>query len=61
MSQGVKSQNDFKLLKNQDIAVTVGESSLISSVYKPSRMQCMAVCSANPNCKLLSMIIAMEG
>ena len=45
------NKNDFKVLKNQDINVTVGESSLISSVYKPSRMQCMAVCSSNPNCK----------
>jgi hypothetical protein len=51
-SQGVTNQNDFKVLKNQDINMTVGESSLISSVYKPSRMQCMAMCSGNSNCKL---------
>jgi hypothetical protein len=42
--------NDFKVLKNQDLNMTVGESSLISSFYKPSRMQCASVCSANPNC-----------
>jgi hypothetical protein len=43
-------QNDFKVLKNQDINMTVGESSLISSFYKPSRMQCASICSANLNC-----------
>ncbi len=43
-------QNDFKVLKNQDINMTVSESSLISSFYKPSRMQCANVCGANPNC-----------
>jgi hypothetical protein len=43
-------QNDFKVLKNQDINMTVSESSLISSFYKPSRMQCASVCNANPNC-----------
>ncbi len=42
--------NDFKVFKNQDINMTVGESSLISSFYKPSRMQCASVCSANPSC-----------
>jgi hypothetical protein len=42
--------NDFKVLKNQDINMTVGESSLISSFYKPSRMQCANVCGATPNC-----------
>ncbi len=42
--------NDFKVLKNQDLNMSVGESSLISSFYKPSRMQCASVCSANPNC-----------
>jgi hypothetical protein len=42
--------NDFKVLKNQDINLTVGDSSLISSLYKPSRMQCASVCSANPSC-----------
>ena len=49
-SQGV-IQNDFQVQKNQDIVVSVGESSLISSVYKPSGMQCMTVCSSNSNCK----------
>jgi hypothetical protein len=43
-------QNDFKVLKNQDINLTVGESSLISSFYKPLRMQCSSECSVNPNC-----------
>ncbi len=43
-------QNDFNVLKNQDINMTVGKSSLISSFYKPSRMQCASVCSANPSC-----------
>jgi hypothetical protein len=42
--------NDFKVLKNQDINMTVGESSLISSFYKPSRMQCMSLCNTNANC-----------
>jgi hypothetical protein len=42
--------NDLKVFKNQDINMTVGDSSLISSFYKPSRMQCASVCSANPNC-----------
>ncbi len=42
--------NDFKVFKNQDINITVGESSLILSFYKPSRMQCMALCSTNANC-----------
>ena len=50
-SQVVANQNDFRVLKNQDISMTVGESSFISSVYKQSRMQCMTVCSANSNCK----------
>ena len=50
-SQGIASQNYFTVLKNQDINMTVGESSLISSVYKPSWMQCMTVCYVNPNCK----------
>ena len=44
-------QNDFKVFKNQDLNMTVGESSLISSFFKPSRMHCASVCSANPNCK----------
>ncbi len=43
-------QNDFKVLENQDINMTVSESSLISSLYKPLWMQCASVCSANPNC-----------
>jgi hypothetical protein len=42
--------NDFKVSKNQDINMTVSESSLISSLFKPSRMQCADVCSANRNC-----------
>jgi hypothetical protein len=50
-SQGVSNQNYFRVLKNQNINMTVGESSLISSVYKLSRMQCMTVCSVNSNCK----------
>jgi hypothetical protein len=43
-------QNDFKVLKKQDINMTVGESSLISSFYEPLWMQCASVCSANPSC-----------
>jgi hypothetical protein len=43
-------QNDFKVLENQDLNMTVSEPSLISSFYKPSRMQCASECSANPNC-----------
>jgi hypothetical protein len=50
-SQVVANQNNYKVMKNQDIVMTMGESSLISSIYKPSRMQCMGVCSANTNCK----------
>jgi hypothetical protein len=46
------NQNDFKVFKNQDINMIWGESSLISSFYKPSRMMCASVCSANPNCKI---------
>jgi hypothetical protein len=49
-SQGVANQNDFIVLKNQDLNVTVNETSLISSVFKPSRMQCMTMCSSDPNC-----------
>jgi hypothetical protein len=49
-SQGVANQNDFIVLKNQNLNMTVNETSLISSLYKPSRMQCMAVCSSDPNC-----------
>ncbi len=45
------NQNDFTVLKNQDINLTVRDSSLISSVYKSSRMQCATVCSVNSNCK----------
>jgi hypothetical protein len=44
-------QNDFNIFKNQDINMAVGESSLISSVYKSLWMQCAGVCSANPDCK----------
>jgi hypothetical protein len=51
LSQGTINQNDFKVFKNQEINFTVGESSLISNVFKPSRMQCMAGCSLNENCK----------
>ena len=50
---GVKTetvQHAFKVLKNQDINMTIGESSLISSVNKPSRTTCMAACNSNPNC-----------
>ncbi len=50
-SQGVANHNDFRVLKNQNINMSVGESSLISSVYKLSRMQCMTFCSVNSNCK----------
>ena len=42
--------NDFKVFKNQDLNMTVSESSLISSFYKPSRMQCMFLCNTNANC-----------
>jgi hypothetical protein len=48
--QVVENPNEFKILKNQNINMTVNESSLISSNYKPSRMQCMAFCSTNINC-----------
>jgi hypothetical protein len=48
---GKGSQNDFKVLKNQDIAETAGESGFISNLYKPSRVQCMSICSENQNCK----------
>jgi hypothetical protein len=30
--------------------MTVSESSLISSFYKPSSMQCMSLCNTNANC-----------
>ncbi len=43
-------QNDFKVLKNQDLNMTLSETSLISSFYKLSRIQCASVCSTNPNC-----------
>jgi hypothetical protein len=49
-SQGVENPNEFIILKNQSINMAVSESSQISSVYKPSRMQCMALCSTNTNC-----------
>jgi hypothetical protein len=42
--------NDFKVFKNQDLNMTVSESSLTSSFYKPSRMQCMSLCNTNANC-----------
>jgi hypothetical protein len=44
-------QNDFKVFKNQDLNMTLGESSLISSFYKPLMIQCASVCSANPSCR----------
>ena len=43
-------QHEFKVSKNQDINMTIGESSLISSANKPSRITCMATCKSNPNC-----------
>ncbi len=49
-SQGVEYPNDFKIFKNQYLNMTVNESSLISCVYKPSRLQCLALCSTNTNC-----------
>jgi hypothetical protein len=49
-TQGVLNSNDFKILKNQYINIPVSESGLISSVYKPSRMQCITLCSTNTNC-----------
>jgi hypothetical protein len=42
--------NDFKIFQNQDINMTVGDTSLVSSLYKPSWMLCASECSANPNC-----------
>ena len=47
---GESVQNDFKVLKDQGVSTLVGESSLISSIFKPSRMTCMTSCSSNPNC-----------
>ena len=47
---GESVQNDFKVLKDQGVSTLVGESSLISSIFKPSIMTCMASCSSNPNC-----------
>ena len=47
---GEAVQHDFKVLKDQGVDLVVGESSLISSIFKPSRMQCMAACSSNSNC-----------
>ena len=44
-------QHEFKVSKNQDTSMTIGESSLISSVYKLSRMTCMTICNSNPNCQ----------
>jgi hypothetical protein len=43
-------RNDFKVFKNQVLNITVGESSLTSSVYKPLWMDCATICSTNPNC-----------
>ncbi len=51
LSEGIINQNDFTVFKNQEINLTVGESSLISNIFKPSRMQCMAGCSLNEYCK----------
>jgi hypothetical protein len=48
--QGVLYQNDFKILKNQYLNMTLSESSLISSVYKASRMQCIGLCTTDSNC-----------
>jgi hypothetical protein len=49
-TQGEERQNDFKIFKNQYKNMTVNESSLVSSLYKPSRMQCITLCSTNTNC-----------
>ena len=43
-------QREFKVSQNQDINMTIGDSSLISSVNKLSRMTCIATCNSNPNC-----------
>ena len=47
---GETVQHDFRVLKDQGVDLVVSESSLISSIFKPSRMQCMAACSSNSNC-----------
>ena len=47
---GEAVQHDFRVLKDQGVDLLVGESSLISSIFKPSRMQCMAACSSNSDC-----------
>jgi hypothetical protein len=43
----------FKLFQNFEkkyINIPVSKSGLISSVYKPLRMQCITLCSTNTNC-----------
>ena len=47
---GETVQNDFKVFKDLGVNSSLGESSLISSVFKPSRMTCMRSCSSNHNC-----------
>ena len=47
---GEAVQHDFRVLKDQGVDLVVSESSLISSIFKPSRMKCMAACSSNSNC-----------
>jgi hypothetical protein len=43
-------QNYFKVSKNNDINLTVGESSIISSGNKKFAFLCWAVCSSDPYC-----------
>ena len=47
---GESIQNYFKVLKDQGVNSTLGEPSLISSVFKPSRLTCPTSCSSNSNC-----------
>jgi hypothetical protein len=44
-----KVQN-FKVSKNNDINLTVGESNIISIAYKKFAFLCLAVCSSDPYC-----------
>ena len=43
-------QHEFKVSKNKEISMTIGESSLISSVNKMGDLFCVASCNSNPNC-----------
>ena len=48
--RGETVQSDFNIVKNKDINLTLGGSSMISSSNKLLDLLCLAVCSSNPHC-----------